>query len=185
MIMSTVHHFRLHLTTVALLLGCLMLLAGCSGQAAATPPAAAAAVESDSAAAVLEAYRSYGGEIANLTMANTLATADVVDLTGTIPAYDLTGGNPPCAGFVRTAPSLVFSLTDAVGAVQVDFTGNQPTSLIVVQEGEDIVCSEDEAPTMTPSLLIQNPTPGRYGVWIGRVNMDETVQGKLTATLAP
>jgi hypothetical protein len=170
-------------TLITLLIVCLALAAGCSGSQEAAP--AASQGDSDAAAAVLEAYRNYGGTIANLTMANTVATTDVTDLVGTTPAATLTGGNPPCAGFVQTAPSLVFTLADAVPVVKITFTGNQPTSLIVVQEGEDILCNEDDVPTMTPSMTLENPQPGRYGVWVGRVNMDEPVQGKLTASLAP
>jgi hypothetical protein len=183
--------FRTPLALVAFCLVCLALLAGCNQGAAPaasqgdSTQTATSQGDSDSAAAVLEAYRSYGGDIANLTAASTFASTDVADVVGTIPAYDLTGGNPPCAGFVQAVPSLVFSLADAVAGVQVNFTGNQPTSLIVVQEGEDIVCAEDSAPTMTPSVFLAKPPAGRYGVWVGRVNMDEPVQGKLTASITP
>jgi hypothetical protein len=134
---------------------------------------------------VLQAYRDFGGELVALDAANPTVSVDVADLTGTVAAYDLTGGDPPCAGFVRTAPSLVFTLAEAAPAVKITFAGNQVANLVVVEEGEEIVCPEDAAATMTPELTLQSPAAGRYGVWVGRIDMDKPVNGKLTAALAP
>jgi hypothetical protein len=167
----------------AAFLVCLMFVAGCA-QSQPAPTATAAATESDSAAAVLQAYRDFGGDVIALDATTPSATVDVADLTGTIPAYSLTGGDPPCAGFVRTAPSLVFTLASDAPALQVAFAGNQASNLIVVQEGEEIVCPEVAAATITPKITLEQPKAGRYGVWVGRIDMDKPVDGKLTVTLA-
>jgi hypothetical protein len=167
----------------AAFLACLMFVAGCA-QSQPAPTATAAAMESDSASAVLQAYREYGGDVVPMDATTPSVTVDVADLTGTIAAYSLTGGDPPCTGFVRTAPSLVFTLASDAPALQVAFAGNQASNLIVVQEGEEIVCPEIAAATNTPEITLDQPKAGRYGVWVGRIDMDKPVDGKLTVTLA-
>lgn len=155
---------------------------------AATDTAASDAAASDAAASdaasVLAAYRAFGGDIVALDGATPSATVDVADLTGTIAAYSLTGGNPPCAGYIRQAPNLVFTLAAAAPEVSVTFAGNQATNLIVVQEGEEIVCPEVAAATLTPSITLTDAQAGRYGVWVGRIDMEQPVDGKLTVTIA-
>ena len=171
----------------AVVLACLVLLAACGGssQPAATATAdSGSAASSDSAAAVLAAYQNFGGEIVALDADNPSTTTDVADLTGTIAAYDLTGGQPPCPGFVRQAPSLVFTLAADQPGVKVSFAGNQATNLIVVKQGGDIDCPEVEAATLTPEITLQDAKAGQYGIWVGRINMDEPVNGKLTASIS-
>ena len=170
----------------AALLACMVAVAACGSSQptpAATSQAASDSGTSDSAAAVLDAYRNYGGKIVALDASTPSTTVDVPDLTGTIPAYTLTGGNPPCPGFVRQAPSLVFTLAADAPGVQIAFAGNQATNLIVVQEGEEIVCPEVAAATLTPEITLKDAKAGRYGVWVGRIDMDKPVDGKLTVTL--
>jgi hypothetical protein len=179
--MPVVHMFASRFALAVASLACLVVAACTQPQAA--PVATTAAVESDSAAAVLQAYREYGGDIVALDATTPSVTVDVADLTGTIPAYSLTGGDPPCPGFVRTAPSLVFTLASDAQAMQVAFAGNQATNLIVVQEGEEIVCPEVAAATLTPEITLQTPAAGRYGVWVGRIDLDKAVDGKLTASI--
>jgi hypothetical protein len=189
--MPVFRRFAGRLAIGAAVLACLFAIAACGGsQPAATPTTEAASGSatndlgaSDTAAAVLDAYRNYGGEIVALDASTPSTTVDVPDLTGTIPAYTLTGGNPPCPGFVRPAPSLVFTLAADAPAVQIAFAGNQATNLIVVQEGEEIVCPEVAAATITPEITLQDAKAGRYGVWVGRIDMDKPVAGKLTASL--
>lgn len=181
--MSIVHQLANYLARSMVVVTCLLVIAACGGQSQPTP-AAQNQSGGDDAAAVLQAYREYGGEIAALDAANPSKTVDITSLTGTIPAYSLTQGDPPCAGFVRTAPNLVFTLAADTPSVQVDFAGNQGTNLIVVQEGEEIVCPEVEAATLKPSITLSQAKAGRYGVWVGRIDMDKPVDGKLTVSIA-
>ncbi len=174
----------------AALVICLLAVAACGASQPAPADAAATAADdpagdaaaSDDAAAVLAAYRTFGGDIVALDAATPSTTVDVVDLTGTIAAYNLTGGNPPCSGFIRQAPSLVFTLAADAAQVDVTFAGNQDSNLIVVQEGEEIVCPET-TPSITPAITLKDAKAGRYGVWVGRIDMEQPVNGKLTATI--
>ena len=171
----------------ALLLMVLIAVTACGSTQptpAATTEAAADSAASDTAASVLAAYRAFGGDIVALSAEAPSTEAAVADLTGTIPAYSLTGGNPPCPGFIRQAPNLVFTLADAAPEVHLAFTGNQATNLIVVQEGEEIMCPEVAAATLTPSITLTDAQAGRYGVWVGRIDMEQPVDGKLTVTVA-
>lgn len=177
----------------ALLAAIFMLLAaaGC-GQSQSTPtpapaPAAAATdqASSDAAASVIQAYRSFGGQINPLDASSPVQTEKVSNLVGTIAAFALTGGNPPCAGFVQQVPSLVFTLGAGAKELQVAFDGDVPTTVIVVAEGEAIVCDEKAPVTMKPSLTLPKPAAGRYGVWIGRQDMRQPVNGTITATFVP
>lgn len=178
----------------AAVIACLVLLAACGGSsqsdtaatatAAAGDSAAGSSELSDSAAAVLKAYANFGGKIAALDASNPTVTTDVADLTGTIAAYELTGGQPPCPGFVSQVPSLVFTLAADQPVVKVSFAGNQATNLIVVKQGGDIDCPEVEAATLTPEITINDAAAGQYGIWVGRINMDDAVNGKLTATIS-
>jgi hypothetical protein len=178
----------------AAVIACLVLLAACGGSsqsditatatAAAGDSAAGSSELSDSAAAVLKAYASYGGKIAALDVDNPSATTDVADLTGTIAAYELTGGNPPCPGFVSQVPSLVFTLAADQPAVKVSFAGNQATNLILVKQGGVIDCPQVAAATLTPEITLTDAKAGQYGIWVGRINMTDPVNGKLTASLS-
>ncbi len=177
----------------AALIACLVFLAACgrSSQATATATAAAAtgdsaagSADSGDAAGVLAAYQNFGGKIVALDANNPSTTTDVADLTGTIAAYSLTGGQPPCPGFVRQAPSLVFTLAADQPAVKVSFAGNQATNLIVVKQGGDIDCPEVAAATLTPEITLTDAKAGQYGIWVGRIDMDKPVDGKLTAALS-
>lgn len=191
--MPKMRTFAGRLAVGAAVIACLMFLAACGGSSQATATATAAAAAGDSAAGsaasgdaagVLAAYQNFGGEIVALDANNPSTTTDVADLTGTIAAYSLTGGQPPCAGFVRQAPSLVFTLAADQPAVKVSFAGNQATNLIVVKQGGDIDCPEVAAATLTPEITLQDAKAGQYGIWVGRIDMDKPVDGKLTAALS-
>ena len=36
----------------------------------------------------------------------------------------------------------------------------------------------------TPEITIQDAKAGQYGIWVGRINMDDPVNGKLTASIS-
>jgi hypothetical protein len=160
----------------------MLALAACGGKTQETAVDADEPSE-DSAAAVLEAYRNYGGEVLPLSNENPMLTGEVKDLQGTVPAYDLTGGNPPCTGFLRPIPSLVFTLADGAKGINVSFAGNALSTLIVVEEGEDIVCDPSAPPALKTSLKLENPAAGRYGVWVGRADTQVQLDGTIAVSL--
>ncbi len=62
--------------------------------------------------------------------------------------------------------------------------GNQATNLIVVKQGGDIDCPEVAAATLTPEITLKDAKAGQYGIWVGRIDMDKPVNGKLTVALS-
>ena len=102
-----------------------------------------------------------------------------VKVTGTTQAYALTGGTPPCPGYVNTGPSYVFDVAAELGMVTVSFSGTGDASLAVVTPSGDILCGDPAASGMKPVQEIPKPAQGRYGVWVGRVAMVEELTGKL------
>lgn len=174
---------RIRVFALLVVLACVSLFAAACNQSNSVPGDADVPAE-DSAAAVLQAYRQFGGEIQELNAANATITAEVKDLQGTVPAYDLTGGNPPCAGFVRPVPSLVFNLGEGATSVQFEFTGNALSTLIVVQQDETITCDPSAPPAVKSSLSLDKPAAGKYGVWVGRAATTVPLDGTLTATWA-
>jgi len=167
---------------LALVVFALAALAGCNApQASSSPPAQP---KNDTAESIMQAYRQYGGEVVELGATAPSATVAVTDLTGTIPAYSLTQGNPPCAGYLQSLPSMIFTLAADEPAIEIALVGNTSTTLIVVAEGEKIICDESAPITLTPKLVVPHPKAGRYGVWVGRTDMQEAVNGKLTVSVA-
>jgi hypothetical protein len=179
--MPSIPGFHQGIGRVAALLCAALILIGCAAAAPATPEPQSG--ESDAAAAALEAYRTYGGEIVELGAAEPVATVQVSNMVGTIPSFSLTQGNPPCAGFVQAAPSLVFTLAEGAAALQIGFDGNVETSLIAAIEGEEIICDESAPFTRTPTLTVPEPGAGRYGIWVGRMDMQNPASGTLTVTV--
>jgi hypothetical protein len=120
---------------LALVVFALAALAGCNApQASSSPPAQP---KNDTAESIMQAYRQYGGEVVELGATAPSATVAVTDLTGTIPAYSLTQGNPPCAGYLQSLPSMIFTLAADEPAIEIALVGNTPTTLIVVAECAD------------------------------------------------
>ncbi len=178
--------FRSYARQVGALLAVILVLIAIAGCGQAPSNSTASSQDAgDTAEAVLQAYRAYGGAVASLSTTSPTAAADVTNVVGTIPAYDLTGGKPPCAGFLQAVPSLVFALATDAPTVKIAFAGDTPTTLMVVAEGEAIICDERAQFTMTPELTLQQPKAGRYGVWIGRSDLDKPINGKVTVAVGP
>lgn len=156
-----------------------------AGAGADGTPAVASTAASPGAAAALKAYTAAGGKVADLSANNVSVTQDVTNMVGTTPAYSLTGGNPPCAGFVQNAPSSVFTLAKDAAALELSFAGDTTSTLIVAAEGGPIVCDPNAPLTARPKLVVDKPVAGRYGVWVGRTDMQQPVNGKLTVTVTP
>jgi hypothetical protein len=55
-----------------------------------------------------------------------------LSLAGITQAVSLTGGNPPCPGFVDTVPDYVFDLKTDLAALNISFVGTGLSTLMVV-----------------------------------------------------
>ena len=165
------------------LLVTLWLVAGCGQSQADTTQAGDQ--EGDSAETLLQAFQNYGGDVQGLNADAPVATTELVNVFGTIPVYDLTQGNPPCAGYVQKLPSLVFTVGEEIASVEVAFVGELPTNLVVVAEGAKVFCDESAPFSMSPNFTLPDPAPGRYGVWVGRADVQEPIGGVLTVSSDP
>lgn len=105
-------------------------------------------------------------------------------VTGTIPLFQMNLDNPACNGLVDDAPDFVFQWSGDAEQVRVFFEGDADSTLLVVDvEGKAVSCADDvEAGNGNPLVVLENPTQGLYGVWIGRLDPAKPVTGVLTVT---
>lgn len=183
----TMSQLRLSGARIIAMMAIVFVLAGLAGCGQPQSNSPSADQTGSTSEAMLKAYRDFGGTIESVNAANPEVTTDVVKLTGMVPAFDLTQGDPPCAGFVQVAPSLVFSLTEAVPTMRISFVGNTISMLIAAAEGAEVFCDEAAPAALKPELTLQQPKVGRYAVWVGRVSLDsdDPTSGKLTVSIAP
>ncbi|HNS01265.1 MAG TPA: hypothetical protein PKM78_02655 [Anaerolineae bacterium] len=174
------------LVVVLLLTVAALLVAACGG--AATPAAAPAAgaatptMEPLPAEVLAKQLAAYTGQVGVLQAPNDTLERPL-NLVGITQAVALTGGNPPCPGYVDTAPDYVFDLATDLPKLTVSFVGTDLSTLMVVTPGgSNIFCTDEESQeiTLTPSLELTQPAQGRYIVYVGRGNMSGANSGKLT-----
>jgi hypothetical protein len=155
----------------------LLVLSACNAPATPAPDAAGAVTAQT-------AIDQYVGETATIDSPDDLLTT-AVQVTGTTQAYALTGGNPPCPGYVNTIPSYVFDVTADLGKLTISFTGSGDATLATVTPTGDILCGDAAASGLKPVQEIAAPAHGRYGVWVGRIQMAEELAGALEVQAAP
>jgi hypothetical protein len=172
---------------ILLLIAVALLVAACGGSTGsdndASTGAATPTLEPVPAEVLARQMAAYVGQVGALqSPSDTLERP--LNLVGITQAVDLTGGNPPCPGYVDTAPDYVFDLTTALSVLKIGFAGNDlGTVMVVTPEGKEILCTGLEGMgemTLTPSLEIAQPAQGRYMVYVGRGNLSGANTGKLT-----
>lgn len=121
---------------------------------------------------------------------NVLSPADgpvtvPVTATGEIHTAELERLFAGCSGFISRQPDYVFEWEGDVSALDIFFEADVDTSLVVISAQGEILCSDDATPgeNLNPSVVIDNPQPGRYGVFVGRLQLGEPVSGNLTIDL--
>jgi hypothetical protein len=108
-------------------------------------------------------------------------------ISGTIPLFELDLPNPLCNGLVSGVPDFVFDWTGEGQQFAVFFEGDSDATLLVLNEdGEQLVCGDDVEPgaNLNPLVVVTEPKPGLYGVWVGRLDPSMPVAGLLTITTA-
>ena len=166
-----------HSWTVIAGLVTLLILGACNSGSAPTPAAAGDT-------GVQSAIDQYIGETGTIhSPADVLTTK--VQVTGTTQAYALTGGTPPCPGYVNTAPSYVFDVAAALGTLTISFAGSGDATLATVTPTGDILCGDAATSGLKPVQEIATPGQGRYAVWVGRIQMAEELAGTLEVRSAP
>lgn len=105
---------------------------------------------------------------------------------GTLAAFELAGADAQCNGYIGDAPDFIFEVNTALDQMTLWFASKQDATLFVVGPQGATYCNDDSAPdNATPSVTIQKPAQGRYGVFVGRLAQDLAVEGALTVTAAP
>lgn len=160
-----------------------LLVTACGSSTGSENGAATPTLEPVPADVLARQMAAYVGQVGTLqSPSDTLERP--LNLVGITQAVDLTGGNPPCPGYVDTAPDYVFDLKTGLTALKINFVGNDlGTVMVVTPEGKAILCTGLEGAgemTMTPSLEIPQPEQGRYMVYVGRGNLSGANTGKLT-----
>jgi hypothetical protein len=175
---------------ILLLIAVALLVAACGGSTGsendASTGAATPTLEPVPAEVLARQMAAYVGQVGALqSPSDTLERP--LNLVGITQAVDLTGGSPPCPGYVDTAPDYVFDLTTALSVLKIGFVGNDlGTVMVVTPEGKEILCTGLEGMgemTLTPSLEIAQPAQGRYMVYVGRGNLSGANTGKLTVSV--
>lgn len=175
--MSKYHHRLI----VLLLIAAVLLVAACGGSSDAGTAAATPTPEPVPLDVLARALAAYTGSIGVLQAPGDTLT-ETFSVQGITQAATLTGGNPPCPGLVNTGvPDYVFEVAADLSAATVTFDGSTMGTLMIVgPQGAQIFCNDNI--TLTPSVEIQQPEQGRYGVLVGRGNMSGANTGKLTVT---
>lgn len=121
--------------------------------------------------------------------APTLATdkpivVEKVTSDGKLPAYELPSGGALCNGYISAAPSEIFNVTADTKHLRVFFEGDADSTLVVLTPDRRVLCNDDfvGGKNSNPLLDVENPSAGTYAVFVGRVNPDKPLSGKLTVT---
>jgi hypothetical protein len=172
----------------ALLFAIVVGLSAC-GSAAQTPATGAEGVNANAPmpeSVVDTSYATYTGEIGVLD-ATTTVVSHPAQPVGTTAASQITQGNPPCPGFIETTPTYIFDLKSDADLLSVYFEGKLDSTVMVITPQEQIECNDNDeaAGNLNPVVKLEKPAQGRYGVFVGRINMQQDLDGKVYATTDP
>ncbi|MGQ9910530.1 MAG: SH3 domain-containing protein [Candidatus Flexifilum sp.] len=106
-------------------------------------------------------------------------------------AVGITSGGPVnvsylggiCRGFATSAPD--FSVNYTAGAsslLRFYFIGNGDSTLIINGPNGTYFCNDDSFGTLNPTIDFNNPTSGRYDIWIGSYSSGTFIPGTLYVT---
>jgi hypothetical protein len=112
----------------------------------------------------------------------------VVDVVaeGSVPAFELDHPGPRCAGFIRDMPAdYTFQWHDDSESIRIFFEGDADATLVVTQPDGTVYCNDDTEAAVNLNPMVEIPNPaGEYFVYVGRLQLDEVVRGRLTITAA-
>jgi heat shock protein HslJ len=114
------------------------------------------------------------------------AEFEPVEITaaGTVPAFEIPADDAQCNGFIGETPDYTFAWTGATGELRIFFEGDADTTLLVVGPNGTVWCADDvlTGENSNPLLAISDPVEGNYAVFVGRLNSENPVTGRLTVT---
>lgn len=106
---------------------------------------------------------------------------------GSLPAFDLPVSGVICNGFISVIPTAVVNVPAKVPNLAAFFEGAADATLVMVGPENKVWCNDDYATgkNSNPLINVSNPAEGTYAIFVGRINTDQPVSGKLTVTTAP
>ncbi len=114
-------------------------------------------------------------------------TASTV-VTGMLPGFvwpvSPLSPEPICNGLSNAKPGLVFSVAEGTDAVRVFAEADADTTLLVILPDGSFACADDSeaGANRNPVVDLTNPVAGNYGVAVGRLLADESVEAQITIT---
>jgi len=107
-----------------------------------------------------------------------------VEVKGEIGAHELPIGDTFCNGYIAEEPDLVFNVPEDRQNLFVYFEGDADATLVVAAPDGTFLCNDDvqQFDNVNPLVIVKEPMPGQYDVWVGRVSTDAPLKGRLTVT---
>ena len=105
--------------------------------------------------------------------------------SGTVPVFQLGVEDPACSGLVTIIPDFVFQWSGEANQVRVFYEGDGDATLLVASDAEDkaVACADEtDAGNRNPLVVLDTPSNGVYGVWVGRLDPSKPISGVLTVT---
>ncbi len=88
-----------------------------------------------------------------------------------------------CHGFVTSVPDFSVAYTASnTPLLRFFFVGSGDTTLIVNSPSGDYFCGDDSYGTTNPTVDFDDPSSGRYDIWVGTYSSGPTISGTLSVT---
>jgi serine protease Do len=102
---------------------------------------------------------------------------------GTVDASYLGGG---CVGFAARAPDFRLNWSGSSAELRILFEGDDgegdPTLIVNAPDGS-WTCNDDAEPgTLDPMVVVANPAPGQYDIWVGSYARGAFISGTVSVT---
>lgn len=110
-------------------------------------------------------------------------TVDIA-AAGDIPLFQLGLENEACNGLVAAVPDHIVRWPAEGEALRIFFEGDADSTLLVVGPDGLVACSDDveQGANINPLVALDNAPAGPYLIWVGRIDADAPVTGRLTVT---
>jgi hypothetical protein len=107
-----------------------------------------------------------------------------IEVAGEIEAHELPLGETLCNGYISETPDLVFTVPENEKDLFVFFEGDGDGTLVIATPDGEFLCNDDVAynHNHNPLVFIEDPASGEYKVFVGRVETDVPIKGKLIVT---
>jgi hypothetical protein len=145
----------------------------------ATPTETATATPTAAATLNYQGTSNYGSKNLTAGFAPDPATKDM-SAGGPLDASYL---GDDCRGYVTSVPDFNVAYTSgSTTLLRFFFVGNGDTTLIVNSPSGDYFCGDDSYGTTNPTVDFDDPSSGRYDIWVGTYSSGPTISGTLSVT---